>query len=424
MANIIFITSKYWPSPDANGICVQQIVNQLKSEGHQIICICVQEDGQLKHEFFEGVEIFRVKKTLYSIMLEKERESGKKSFYMTLLTLLRRILSLVFIPIFPNTEPYRTRKIYRIVESIAHEKPIDCVIGVFRPFEGVAVAQRIKKKYPKITCGGYYLDIMKGATIPNIFPKKMYSKLCDGRELKIFNSLDFILMAEAGKIIYEKPYFKSVKEKINYINFPVFRNIGKEVQQRIDYDKEYYNIVYAGYLDRTYRNPTFIFKVIQNLYKKGCKIKLHLYGRNNCIDIINEYCQNNSDNFYYYGTVDSDKAKEAILSADAVLNISNKTANIVPSKIFELCSSCKPIINVVTNADDVSLEHFSYYPIVCFVEEYKGDIEKETEKLLDFLDHSKDCYLSYDEIEPLYYSSTPIATTKIINKCIFEKSDE
>lgn len=421
MSNIIFITSKYWPSPDANGICVQQIVKQLKSEGHQIICICVKEDGQLKHDFFEGIEIFRVKKTLYATMIEKEKETGKKSIAMILLTLLRRILSLAFLPIFPNTEPYRTRKIYRAVELIVQQKSIDCVIGVFRPFEGVAVAQKIRRKYPKIICGGYYLDIMKGANIPKIFPKKMYSKLCDVRELKIFNSLDFILMAEAGKIIYEKPYFKSVKEKINYINFPVFRNIGNEIHQRIEYDKKYYNIVYAGYLDRTYRNPTFIFKVIQNLNKKGCKIKLHLYGRNNCIDIINEYIQNNPDNFCYYGTVDSDKAKEAILSADAVLNISNKTNSIVPSKVFELFSSCKPIINVVTNPCDVSLDYFNYYPTVSIIEEYKGDIEMEMKKLWDFLYLSKNCTISYDEIESLYYSSTPTATINIINKCIHDK---
>lgn len=423
MANIILVTSKFLPSADANGVCVSQIIKQLQKDGHKVICICSRESDELKYEIFEGIEIYRVDNPFYATKIEKNRASGKNNVFMIILTIIRRIRSLIMIPKFPNTEPFRTKKVYRIVESILRKKTIHCIIGVFRPFEGVAVAQRIKRKYPDIICGGYYLDIMKGATIPKIFPKRMYSKMCDKRELKIFDSLDFILMAEAGKKIYEMPYFENVKGKINYVNFPVFKNIGKEVHQTIEYDKGYYNIVYAGYLDRNYRNPDFIFKVIQSFCKKDFKIKIHLYGRSNCIDIINKYCVSNPQNFQYYGTVDRDKAKDAILSADAVLNISNTTDNIVPSKVFELCSSCKPIINVVTNPDDVSLEYFRNYPSVCFIEEYKGNIETEAEKLLNFLNQSKECHISYDEIEPFYYSSTPIATTSIINNYLYRESD-
>jgi hypothetical protein len=423
MANIIFITSKYMPSPDANGICVAQIIKQLQREGHHLICICTQEGTQRKYEVCEGVEIYRVEKPFYANQLEKQRYSIKKNLYMQVLTFLRRIRSFILLPIFPNTEPCRARKIYRLVESIIKEKPIHCVIGVFRPFEGVAVALKIKKIYPDIICGGYYLDIMKGATISKLFPQRMYFKLCDKRELKIYNSLDFVLMAEAGKKIYKFPYFKKVEKKIRYINFPVFRDIGEETHQKIAFDEEYYNIVYAGYLDINYRNPAFFFNVIKIVCTKGYKIRLHLYGKNNCNDLINHYCRDNPDIFHYYGTVDSNKAKSAILSADAVLNISNKTDNIVPSKVFELCSSCKPIINVVTNPNDASLQYFALYPSVCFINEYNENTEKEAKKLISFLADNKNCDICFDEIEPLYYSSTPIATTSIINEYLNKESN-
>ncbi len=422
MANILFVTSKYLPHPSANGICVEQIIKQLQREGHSISCICVREKGQLEFEMYQGVEIFRVEKTFFARQLDKNRENVKEIFMMQILTIFRRIRSFLLLPIFPNTEPLRARRIYKIIESIINEKPIHCIIGVFRPFEGVDVALKIKKKHPKIICGGYYLDIMKGATISKLMPQSLYSILCDRREIKIFNGLDFVLMAEAGRKIYESTYFRQVRKKIHYINFPLFRNIREEINQLIKYDKEYYNIVYAGYLDINYRNPAFFLGMISFLCTKGYKIKIHIYGSNNCNDIISDYCHKYPRSFCYHGTVDSDEAKCAILSSDAVLNISNKTDNIVPSKIFELFSSCKPIINVVTNPNDVSLQYFELYPCVCFIEEYKKNVEIEANKLIDFMAKTKKCAIPYDEINHLYYNSTPAATTNIINKYINMKS--
>ena len=44
------------------------------------------------------------------------------------------------------------------------------------------------------------------------------------------------------------------------------------------------------------------------------------------------------------------------------------------------------------------------------------DTEKEAKKLISFLADNKNCDICFDEIEPLYYSSTPKATTSIINE--------
>ena len=422
MASLIFITSSYLPSPDANGACVSQVIAQLRKEGHRIICICSKNDDQMAYEVSEGVEIYRVKKTLYALLLERTRENGGKTISLKILTLLRRIRSLMLLPVFPNTEPRRAGEIYRLVESIAGKRAIDCVIGAFRPFEGVSAAIRIKKKHPGIVCGGYYLDIMKGSAVSGLLPQKMYSRLCDKRELKIFGRLDFVLMAEAGPPIYGTPFFKAVEAKIRYINFPLLRNISEEAHRTAVYDKEYLNIVYAGYLDSAYRNPSFIFKVIETLCRRGCKIRIHLYGRSDCGEIIDKYCRRNPDNFRYYGQVDGAAARGAILSADAVLNISNRTENIVPSKVFELFSSCKPIINVITNPDDPCLGYFSRYPCVCTLDGHKENIEAEAGKLMEFLYNGNSATVSYEEIEPLYYSSTPAATTGIINEYLLKES--
>lgn len=420
MARIVFITSRYLPSPDANGICVHQIIEQLKSEGHKIICICSQEEGQTKIEQIGDVEIIRVKRSYFAYLLDKSRDKGNKNMFVLFLLLIRRVRLFLSIPIFPNIEPARSRKILKLVESKVKENSIDCIIGVFRPFEGVNVAQKIKKTYPEIVCGAYYLDLLKGATIPKIFPVSLYNVLCDKSELKAFKNLDFVMMAESGKKIYSTPYFDRVLGKIHYINFPLFRDISNESYSNITYDEEYFNIVYAGYLDSGYRNPRYIFEVIKNLIEDGIKVKMHIYGRNNCMNIINEFCQEHPNHFYYYGAVESDKAKGAILAADAVLNVSNKNDSIVPSKIFEIFSSCRPIISVISNPNDPSLTYLNQYPCSHIVNEYDGKVKNDEVKLLSFIGKSKSSNITFKEIEPLFFSSTPVATTKIIEKYLGE----
>ena len=421
MAKLAFITSRYLPMPDANGICVQQIVNQLKNEGHEIIVICSQEEGQLKIEQIDGVRIIRVKNSWFANLLERNKNNSRKKILMISVMIIRRIRLLLSGFIFPNVDPLRSKRIYNIVKSEINGGSIDCIIGVFRPFEGISVAQKIKKEYPEIICGAYYLDVLRGATISKTFPVEIYNKLCDSKEVRIFRKLDFVLMAESSKLIYNLPYFNSVREKINYINFPLFSNKLAEPYLKQDYDCEYYNLVYAGYLDYRYRNPRFIFELIKNIIKSGLKVRLHIYGRNNCLNMINEFCLLYPNNFYYYGEVDRNKAKGALLSADAVLNISNVNKNIVPSKIFEIFSFCKPIISVISNPNDSSLEYLKKYPCSHLVNEYNGELKKETIKLIDFIINSKNIVVNYEDINHLFFSSKPVATTRIINEYLIKK---
>jgi len=416
MANILFITSSNYHNPDACGVCVQKIMNELKNDGHNLHCICAYDDDDPFFETVEDVKVYKIKRNYYMRKKSQYDKTGKNKLFIKILILLRRIRTLFILPMFPDVEPQRSRKIFRFSKKVLRENNIDCVIGIFRPFDDISAVLKIKKHYPDIICGGYYLDILKGGVVPKPFPKKIYDKLCETKEFKIFNKLDFVLMAENGKELYDIEKFKDISHKIFYVNFPVFKKNECINENLIKYDNEYFNIVYAGYLYRSLRNPYYFFKLLENLIKNGQKIKMHIYGNSDCADIIDEFCSSYPDSFVKYGSVKPDVVAQAISASDAVLNILNTISVSVPSKVFELCSSCKPIITVINDANDRSVEYLNNYPNVCFINEYEHKEDADIEKLMSFV--MSDCKkeVIYEEIEPLFYSSTPKATTNIINR--------
>lgn len=76
---------------------------------------------------------------------------------------------------------------------------------------------------------------------------------------------------------------------------------------------------------------------------------------------------------------DSWMVMDILEKSDILLNISNKQSySAVPSKIFQMFSIRKPIINVVRHPKDFAKKYFDIYPSVFTIEEY-NDKEKLTE---------------------------------------------
>ncbi|MFY9382352.1 MAG: hypothetical protein WAO54_09110, partial [Eubacteriales bacterium] len=110
-----------------------------------------------------------------------------------------------------------------MAEQLHRKERFDCIVGVFRPFSGVSAAIGMKKKYPGVICGAYYLDLISGAAKPRFIPKTFYDRLCYSGEVNAFRQLDFVLMAKAGQAIYSAPKYDCVSQKIHYVDFPLFQ---------------------------------------------------------------------------------------------------------------------------------------------------------------------------------------------------------
>ena len=97
----------------------------------------------------------------------------------------------------------------------------------------------------------------------------------------------------------------------------------------------------------------------------------------------------------------------------------NKTKNIVTSKIFELFSKGKPIINFVRNPDDISLSYFKKYPAVLNVNEWESP-QKYLEKLNAFITSEKGKQYNAEEIRKNYFENTLEYFVDILEKLILE----
>lgn len=407
MAHILFIPDTFLPNPSANGYCTYLVMHELKRRGHELSCVCSRPKGSPVTEEIDGIRVYRVRQQHYarmSALYASRRNSVFLRVWFYAIHLLRRVVGLFILPIFPDISPVRSYMIFKAVESIHKERAVDCVIGVFRAFCGVKAALYFKRSHPETVCGAYYLDLIEGQTIPKWFPTAIFRRLCNRGERRAFEALDFLMMAKSGAQTYSRSFFERVSGKIHYIDFPVFRDLRRECDRRVSFVDGKVNIVYAGTLDRAYRNPEYFLSVASRLGELG-GIIVHVYGRNNCQDVLDRYLADYPSLVRCHGLVGPDVAIGAMLSSDVLLNISN-TKTMVPSKIFELFSTGKPIINVVANRDDPSLEYFERYPLTCNL--YTDlNVADSCEKLKNFLRQISGESADFSTVSSYFSDNTP-----------------
>src|SRR5699024_11040684 len=93
-------------------------------------------------------------------------------------------------------------------------------------------------------------------------------------------------------------------------------------------------------------------------------------------------------------------------NSDFLVNISNIYADVVPSKIFELFSLGKPIVNFVKNKNDFSLKYFEAYPL-CFNFYEWEDFGSQVSKLKIFMEINKNRKVNSEILNEIFYKNQP-----------------
>lgn len=417
MYNILIVTGNFFPEVSANGINVSNIGNELLKRGHNVTYISIAQNNLDKYDYM-GSDVYPIKSTKFAKFsnLKKEGKLGFwGNFYFFNLIILRKFKSILNIIRFPNVEPHQSKEALKVAEKLYHQEKFNCIIGVFRPFSSVSVAISMKQKHPEILSIAYYLDLINGATKPSFVPNIFYKKLCYKGEVKAFSKLDYILMAKGGKNIYSNSNYNSVNNKIHYVDFPLFNfNYNNGVTK---FDKSKINFVYAGTLSKEYRNPNVMLKILQKTSEYINGIVLHIYGRGDCNSIINKYKLINSYTIIEYGVVPHDQVVSSMQEADFLINISNSKKNIMPSKIFEMFSTGKPIINFISNKNDITIPYFNKYPSVFNFNEW-GICKEDLKLLINYIMREKGNQYSFFDIKSKYIENTPEYNVDILEKYI------
>jgi len=394
MAHFVFLMHKFLPYSDANVVCVKNILDQLISEGNTVSVICgdSNKSATKRTEKIDEVLVHRVYHITYIEKLMKANRNIKKVFCKS----VHFIKTLCLFPIFPNFEISFSKKMEKEFEKIFSKKSIDCVVGVFQPYATMSALKKIKNKHKEIYSIAFNLDVLKGSTIPIFFPRSVYYKLCDRTETKDFQYFDKILISDLGKRYYNDALYG--KFPISFFQIPSFRlvnctNINKKNNGTV-------KLIYAGYLDKSYRNPDKLIEAIVSL-SKDFSIELHFFGSSNMEENMTQFEKKYCGVIFNHGRVTNDVIRKEYLSADILISFGNDIKGVVPSKIFELIGYNKRIIHFSPGENDDAVEFIKDIPNVCIVNE--NNIEDEIRNFL-----TKDIeFLSNEELEKRFYKASP-----------------
>lgn len=404
MKKIVFLTSAFYPMPSANGVCVKNVADELMERGFDVSVIC---EGGRHDENVGGINVIYIKNTISKRLCayaENRNSVFSRLIYRAFLQARRALLGVVSPVLFPNVSPRRTRAVYKRLEKLYDEDGFDYVIGTFRPYENVEAVNRFKKKHPEVTSEIIYLDLLDGRNPFGKLFQSYFDKLCAKSERRTFGINDAILIPQSSKEKYQNSVYDFAKSKIKFFDFPLFA-LKKPMTKKKENNGRI-NVVYAGLADGENRSAEYFLQLVSRVKEKyQTDICVKFYGRFTDRKVREEFAD--KDYVQFCGSIPPDEVEQALGRADFLLNLSNRiTYKMVPSKIFQMFSSCLPIINMIANSEDVSAEYFERYPDVLNILEFMGDFENDAEMLHKFM-FSKHKNLRFANIQELYIDNVP-----------------
>lgn len=405
MKKLIFLTSAFYPMADANGVCVKNAADELIKLGFNVSVLC---EGSGQDENVGGISIIHIKDTISKRLCayaETRNSMFSRLIYRVFLMLRRVLLGVASPLIFPNVSPFRTNAVYKKLEKLYADESFDYVIGTFRPYENVEAVNRFKSRHPEVKSEIIYFDLLDGK---NPFGKrlnKFFDKLCIKSERYTFGINDVILIPKSSVRKYVSKCYDFAKDKIRFFDFPLFTSTENMTQKKENNGT--INIVYAGTVDGKNRSAEYFLKLTENLKSK--------FNMNICVEFYGDFTEERVKRKYenvefvkFRGKVEPDKVFDILCSADCLLNLSNIiTYEMVPSKIFQMFSTCNKIVNVVENEKDKSLEYFNKYAKVLNIREYNRNIEDDTELLKEFIENKDMPEMNFNKIRNTYIKNTP-----------------
>lgn len=364
MHNILIVGSNYLSDTDANGVCTKNIAHELLSHGNKVSIVSESKENNAEKTVVDGVNVYKVRVPLLSLLLDKSKKRG------TFFKLFFRVVSILrycfVVLLYPDVSPFRTQKVKKMMYQIIEEEKIDTVIGMYRPYESVKAVLLAKKRYgSKIKAITYHLDLIQSPSNKNGFIKKYKQQRGKKAIEKELGLVDLMLLPESADDVYKN------RSNVKTVDFPLY--VKKEFIKPVElpFDTECINISYIGSLDKDNRNPLYIIKALEQVTPETSKkIRLNIWGK--LSDKETEDIVKDSEVCVYHGTVENKYVPYILSESDFVLNIGNMiTYDMIPSKIFQLFASSRPIINVIRHENDFSLRYFRKYGYCINVKEYE-----------------------------------------------------
>lgn len=356
MSKILIFSSAYKYSGSANGICARNLVREFVAQGHEVFVIATPYAEEKGVEELDGAKVWFEPHEWYVRVFNYLLKHHTNFFMHCIFSIYNALRVMVFGLLFPNDCRFRVRRIEKRAVKLIEENNIDTVIGTCLPYDGIPAAIYLKKKYgARLRVVTYHFDIL---SVPNnhfkpiVGFKKWKVRNAFAEELKV---VDKVVLPHTAKGLYSD-------SKIQYVGFPVYIKDGNHKETAVVLPNDKCNIVYIGSLDDRNRSPKQAIEYIRELNERNPKqYVLHIWGKLADAETT-ELVEKSSDCVRYHGMIDNAEVHAVMMKADYLLNISNQVLyRLIPSKIFSMFATGKPIINLVSHPDDSTIGYLEQY---------------------------------------------------------------
>lgn len=308
--------------------------------------------------------------------------NSKKYFLRALILCCHRIKAMLYSPIWPFFSIKKPLILLKRSSDIIKKDSIDTVVAVHYGINSVYVGHKLKIKN-SLTFIAYFLDGCYAGPCPRYLPLWLKDKMALKWESELLSNSDGVVMMKSAEKKYNfNKQNISYYSKISFLDIPLYlpRKVKSSVE-RIFFPKEQKVILFAGTMLRNIRPPHYFLRLFSKLQESN----LHLYiaGLSDYQNLILEMCKQNK-NIHYLGQLESQRLNIMLTETDFLLNIGNSVSGMVPSKIFEYMSYCKPIIATYRIEEDSSIPYLKDYSMSLLIDE-RRDISDNLEKLSRFV---------------------------------------
>lgn len=345
-------------TPGANSVCVRNMGLEFISQGHNIWnlaegCSYVDEPCDM-----DGITLWEVP-PVYHTRLARKVVKTQRILLKIWFVIESMVRHLAILPIYPNTSISRSNKVFKKAKELVQCNDIRLVVAIFNCYENIYAGMLLKRMMgDKIRVVTYHLDLRTASLNSSPLIRNYVRHKALASIVKESRAVDRILIPYSGQAEMEK--VKGVdSEKVRYVGFPVFIDNGDEEVSSLPFEDDCINVCYIGTLSSENRNPRPILETIEHVSNRiGKKIMVHFWGNaGNMVSVLDA-----SPVAVCHGIIDNKYVRFLMNHSDFLLNIGNTiTYDMLPSKVFGMFATGKPIINVVNHPKDATIPFFERY---------------------------------------------------------------
>lgn len=408
MSKILLATDSYHFSPTANGICVEEIADELKRSGHEVHILCFKHQDDKNEDNINGISVHRIRMDIVNnlrFLYEKKLTGWKQTVVKNMMIAINRMETILFLHWYPMRSPLFSERYKRNVEKLQKQYNFDIIVGSYSPFEAAYALARLDKRLHVRKCL-YTLDSFTNHKKRFFLSREYQDKKGWMWEQKIYDRCDLILNLMCHEHHYNQSRYDIYRDKMRIVDIPHMVKFDiREINSQSDGCK----MVYAGNFYKDIASDVFNVLYEQIL---SAAVALEIYGRNDR-ESLQKYAKKEIMNkIVFGGFIDRAEILKKESQADILLSIGCPETDFISSKIFEYIAFGGKILHLYKGSRDPNYRYFERYKNACCIN-LELPTEENKKKIAAFI-KAKFERMPFDEIQELYRENLPAYTTQFI----------